>query len=256
MDTYNQFNATRRSIIKLGFLFMSGMLPCIRALGDSAKQADIIHDISLFVSQDGIPSALGRKFLRVRAVNKEQVFDSIIAALNTFPDSLKALSLREKIKTMIQSDFEEERFCTIDGWHFSITECRLAAIKTILERESRLELKNKERSKSGWARNTFVEIKKWGPRHTLLAKPFNVQGDGSSAIWVSTTGCDKHLVLFFGSEKLPTTINDSGLISGRLPGSLANDLLNKPGVYEVLLADEENKYLQHVGFFEVVDGAN
>jgi peptidoglycan/LPS O-acetylase OafA/YrhL len=77
-------------------------------------------------------------------------------------------------------------------------------------------------------------IEAFGPRQVVAGKPFNVQGNGSSAMWVQLpSSANAKSFVVFRSRKLET------VVSGKLlTASVPNELLASPGEVDIYVVDE------------------
>lgn len=78
-----------------------------------------------------------------------------------------------------------------------------------------------------------LQITSWGPQHTRPGKPFNVQKDGTSALWFKVKNATPTMVVTFDGQPLPT----DQATSGSLSALLKPDALKKAGLHEILIVD-------------------
>lgn len=81
-----------------------------------------------------------------------------------------------------------------------------------------------------------IKILGMGPSKVQTGIGFNVQPNGSSAMWVKTENATKDMVIVWGTEKLPTTYNNPNLLTAIVPKAL----YSKPGKFNIYLLDQKN----------------
>lgn len=112
------------------------------------------------------------------------------------------------------------------------TNAHLSSENIRLERECtslRLRLKRAE---------TPLRILDWGPRNVVAGVPFNVQPDGSSAIWVSTAHAPTDTVISLRGVPLKSSANRAGtLVTATVPP----ELVRHPGTLDLVLTSESTE---------------
>jgi len=82
-----------------------------------------------------------------------------------------------------------------------------------------------------------IKILEIGPNKVKAGVGFNVQPNGSSAMWVKTENATKDTVIFWGNTKLATYFQSPNLLTAGVP----NELFSKPGKFTIYLIDQQNK---------------
>ena len=97
-----------------------------------------------------------------------------------------------------------------------------------------------------------VKVEDWGPRETGAGKPFNVQPNGKSALWIKVTGLNASagVKLFVGDALLEDVNVATNLVTASLPAQ--NTLLDKPGDQAVVLVEGATNRKVQVGTFKVL----
>ncbi|HUG44097.1 MAG TPA: hypothetical protein VMN76_07650 [Acidobacteriota bacterium] len=91
-----------------------------------------------YVGGAELPQEIGRFYLRLTAYGRwedtpEILLRKILLSLSAVKHDESA-EMVELLRRRIQLDFTvDERVCSLDGWYLSRTECRLAALKYLLE---------------------------------------------------------------------------------------------------------------------------
>ena len=104
----------------------------------------------------------------------------------------------------------------------------------------------------GAAAAAEVKVEDWGPRETSAGKPFNVQPNGKSALWIKVTGLNTSagVKLFFGDALLEDVHVATNVVTASLPAQ--NTLLDKPGDQAVVLVEGATNRKVQVGTFKVL----
>lgn len=153
------------------------------------------------------------------------------------------------ISQRVADDFAAGRIEDIDGWQLSRTECLLlaaAAAEQGLERATRARL-------SDYAPGEVVEVRRWGPRETLVGEVFNPQGEGRAAFWVDADGPINQAMRLSVDGRALTTYARPGVITASLDAELTRRIISEPGVHEVELLDTARRVSQSLGFLKVLE---
>lgn len=156
--------------------------------------------------------------------------------------------LLEALAEAVRDDFSKGRICRLDGWYLSVTECQVAAIG-FLNRQV-----GSDSLLVGYVPGTLCKIDNWGPRSTPAGKPFNIQSDGSSALWLRTTGAPSDAVVILGRVRLRTTVSDATVTADLVP-QVSDSILSSVGEHSVYLVSAGTRVFQRVGEFEVTPEA-
>lgn len=100
----------------------------------------------------------------------------------------------------------------------------------------------------------FVTVVGWGPSKGKVGKPFNVQPNGSSAIWLKLEGnIGKQYQLYYGSIPMETRLHQSRkLITASLSPEKAAKATATKGNHPIYIVDTKLKEKQLVGFFTLM----
>ena len=92
-------------------------------------------------------------------------------------------------------------------------------------------------------------LKEFGPTQTTRSSPFNVQPDGSSALWIRTENCENSCVLVFADLDIPVTANPEGtLVTAIIP----RKLFDTPGDKTVFIKNKNSEKISEVANFKVL----
>lgn len=91
---------------------------------------------------------------------------------------------------------------------------------------------------------------KYGPEDIFKGRPFNVQPNGESAIWVHSENATSTSVLFLDNIKLDTYVSEDGkLVTACIP----RDFYEKSGKFTLYLLDLQTNVRSNILIFEVKD---
>ena len=156
----------------------------------------------------------------------------------------------------VEQDFAEGRLCRVDGWQLSATECRLAALAFLFQKAGgRIDMPWDDDLGPISELPVVVEasLERWGPRRTAAGKGFNVQADGSSALWFRFASLDPHpYEVYFGASPLRTTVVPRrNLITATVTKGQVRRLTSKPGEIPIHLVNTAQGVKQLMGLFLV-----
>ncbi len=170
-------------------------------------------------------------------------------------------SFRLQINKKIQEDIKQQKWCIIDGWQLTETECMVSAI-AFIEMRSEIGIEKDILNKPKYQNIPFdlpegniSEITAWGPQTTSQGQAFNPQPNGNSALWIKTadlTGAN--YVVFFGKYPTHSTVHASGLITADLLPAEAIEATQATGTTPVFLVDSRKKIKQKIGMFTITKG--
>jgi hypothetical protein len=126
----------RREVLDEGRTELSDLpVEIIRDLGyDRSREESLLE----YVRGAKLPREIGRFYLRFTAYGRwedtpEILLRKILLSLSAVEQKDDA-EIVELLRMRIQLDFTlDERVCYLDGWYLSRTECRLAALKHLLD---------------------------------------------------------------------------------------------------------------------------
>ena len=100
---------------------------------------------------------------------------------------------------------------------------------------------------------TIAEVDRWGPRSGGVSEGFNLQADGSSAIWILFDNIAQHpYEIYFGTSPLKTSVrSEQNLVTASATKLQAEQLTASPGEIAVHLVDLLYGTKQLVGHFRI-----
>jgi len=81
-----------------------------------------------------------------------------------------------------------------------------------------------------------LKISGIGPNVVKVGVGFNLQKDGSSAMWAKTENATKDTVIFWGNSKLKSVFANPNLVTAIVP----KELFSKPGTFKIYVLDQKN----------------
>ena len=128
----------------------------------------------------------------------------------------------------IKEDFLEGDLCVVEGWQLSLTECRLAAFKLLLERDLKVEVAPACRKQPlHWIVSPPV-LSEIVPPGTSVGVPFT-PWRGKSVINVYGTDFEPGARILFGGVALDSSVGSSGWMNAYVP----DDLYAREGTVDV-----------------------
>jgi hypothetical protein len=91
-------------------------------------------------------------------------------------------------------------------------------------------------------------LKEIGPDCTKAGKPFNVQPDGRSAIWLKTENATETTVVMWGWRRLETSFVNANLLTGSV---VPHELYAEAGQYHIYLLDTKTYKTSNILLFTV-----
>ena len=206
-----------------------------------------------YVAANSFSPELGKEYLISQNLAIEDANGFLAATMNRFAaeDDIHA-----SIQRQIATDFAGGDICRLDGWHLSITECRLAAVAHVISRNGGRMEEAPERTGGPLDHLPALdisEVERWGPRSCKVGEPFNVQPSGGSALWFVFLELDRYpdYRIHLGSEAAVTTINaGKRMITARVTPDQLRRITSKEGSIPVHLVDPV-RGKQLIGNFEV-----
>ena len=156
----------------------------------------------------------------------------------------------------VERDFAQGRVCRVDGWQLAATECRLAALAFLFQQAGgRIDAPAAEQDSpiSELPEAAIAQLENWGPRSATVGEGFNVQADGSSALWFVFAEMDpQSYEMYFGASPLRTSILPSrNLITATVTKGQLRQLASKPGEIPIHLVNSAQGSKQLMGRFLV-----
>jgi hypothetical protein len=135
----------------------------------------------------------------------------------------------------------------VDGWRLSYSECLLLAGAARLKGLSEPRIAGA----SALREAEFITVERWGPDRTIEGELFNPQSEGRAGLWLRVDGeVNGAMRLEFDGTELATHF-EPGVITGSLDPAYAQEVIARPGVYELALLDKSRQQRQTVGVFTV-----
>lgn len=161
-----------------------------------------------------------------------------------------------EIAGKVERDFAEGRICRVDGWQLAATECRLAALAFLFQQAGgRIDAPPVEEGSpiSELPEAAIAQLESWGPRSATVGEGFNVQPDGSSALWFRFAEMDpQSYEMYFGANPLRTSVVPSrNLITATVTKGQVRQLTSKTGEIPVYLVNSAQGSKQLMGRFQV-----
>jgi hypothetical protein len=156
-------------------------------------------------------------------------------------------NLVDALHMQVAADFESGRIVDIDGWKISLSECLLlAGAARIQGLTSSTEL-----AKRPYQEQAFMDIELWGPDQTLVGEIFNPIGNGRGGFWLRVASpVNGSMRLLLDGRELATHF-EPGVITASLDPDFMQEVIDEPGVHELVLIDRSRRLQQSVGFLEV-----
>jgi len=219
----------------------------------SHRNRTVLEQVLTFAkSQNWVSHEVGLSYLAQNSADEANEY-TLLRAL-TPAKSDPDVNIHEYLVKRIKSDFSNGELCEIDGWTLSLTECRVAALVTLLKIENQRSSVGKVEEKNQPNKPKNLEITNWGPTNGKAGQAFNKQPNGNSALWIKVSGLDRQgkYKVYFSDSKMKTTIHfEKELITADLTANEAALLLKEPGTHKVSLIDEATGRRFTIGQFKV-----
>ena len=210
-------------------------------------------DLEAFVAAGNFSPDLGAQYLKAQKLPIDAAYTFLSEArMNIISEG----DIHDSVQRQIESDFFRGDICWLNGWHLSLTECRLAAVAFALQ-ESGVHVEKPFFGAEGpldhLADVSIAQVERWGPKSGKAGEPFNLQPGGASAMWFSFLNIDRFsdYQIFFGSQGTVTTVSaDANLITASLTGKQSRRLTSREGVIPIHLVDPV-RGKQLIGYFQV-----
>ena len=143
----------------------------------------------------------------------------------------------------IKEDFSNNELCILGGWQLSRTECRLAALKYLWEREEQTGQVEVASTVPACRKELHrllaspPELSKIVPTQTFVGVSFSVQPNGKSAISVHGSGFNPGAKILFGDTVLRTTFGNSGWMTALVPDTL----ISQEGTVDIAVRNPDGK---------------
>lgn len=217
----------------------------------SSEVNEVIDNISdigrLYLEKKNLSSdsSTRKQLLNLLGFESMESYQSLLSSFN--------VEINEKIKV----DIKKRKWCIVDGWQLTETECMISAIAYI---ETGVEkgIIDKGKYKNipfDMLTGNIAKITAWGPKKTSQGQSFNSQPNGNSALWVKVTGlAGPHYVVYFGKYPTHSTVHASGLITADLLPVEALEATSETGIIPIYLVDTRKFLKQEIGSFTITEG--
>ena len=143
----------------------------------------------------------------------------------------------------VKEDFLEGDLCVVEGWQLSLTECRLAAFKLLLERDPKAEAVPACRKQPlRWIAPPPV-LSEIVPTGTFVGVPFT-PWRGKSVINVHGSDFEIDARILFGGVALDSSVGSSGWMNAYVP----DDLYAREGTVEVTVENPDGAMSNAIEF--------
>lgn len=160
-----------------------------------------------------------------------------------------APSLHEGLRELFRGEYERNEVMDIDGWSLSHSECLLLAAAA---RAQGLTVA-RETASLAYRDQPFIGIERWGPDRTLVGEIFNPVGAGRGGFWLRVQGpVNGSMRLVLGGVELATHF-EPGVITASLEPDYMEQVIARPGAYELVLTDKSRMLRQPVGVLTVLE---
>ena len=161
---------------------------------------------------------------------------------------MDADGLARLLSEAVKEDFSKDELCVLDGWRLSRTECRIAALKLLWERDRVTDDAAMSCRKEA-LRPTAPppQLSEIVPPRTFVGVPFTVQPNGKSVINVYGTGFESGAEILLGGTPLDSSVGRSDWMTAYFPA----DFHAREGVLDVMVRNPDGK-TSNVMRFEVV----
>ena len=88
---------------------------------------------------------------------------------------------------------------------------------------------------AGCQKSSELILKEIGPSNTKAGQAFNVQPDGSAAMWAITNNATENTLIMWGDRKLVTALKSGKIVTALVP----KELYSRPGQYRIYLMDSK-----------------
>ncbi|AKS43167.1 hypothetical protein [Wenzhouxiangella marina] len=153
------------------------------------------------------------------------------------------------VQARMARDFQAGELLDIDGWKLSVSECLLLAGAARLQGLSEPRLTEA----SGFSDAEFIQIERWGPDATIEGEIFNPIGNGRGGFWLRVNGdVNGSMRLELDGVELATHF-ELGVITASLEPEYMDEVIHRPGAYELALLDKSRRLRQTVGVLTVAE---
>jgi len=96
-----------------------------------------------------------------------------------------------------------------------------------------------------------VKVENWGPRETPVAKKFNIQPNGQSAIWVKVKAISKHPKTHILFDEVVISGQDLSIAENGVSFLVRDALIRKTGLFKIAIIEGDTGRKIVVGEFQV-----
>ena len=128
--------------------------------------------------------------------------------------------LTRRLARAIKDDFTEGALCLVDGWELSMTECRIAALKLLWEREQHPGAQLACRKEPLRATAPAPIVSRLLPPGTSVSVPFTVQPNGRSVINIYGSNFQPGAGILLDDLALRASVGHSGWMNAYVPAEI------------------------------------
>ena len=210
-----------------------------------------------------IPCNSGEVFLSTEAGGeRERDIQGLVASLedtlgaNGHPEEgdrpegwldMDADGLARLLSEAVKEDFSKDELCIVDGWQLSRTECRLAALKFLRERDQAAGGAMACRKEPLRPTAPPPQLSEIVPPRTFVGVPFTIQPNGQSVINVYGTGFEPGAEILLGGTPLHSSVGRPDWMNAYVPA----DFYAREGILDIAVRNPDGK-TSNVMKFEVV----
>ena len=148
----------------------------------------------------------------------------------------------------VKEDFLRDDLCIVEGWQLSLTECRLAALKLLLERDPESDASPACRKQPlRWIASPPV-LSEIVPPGTSVGVPFSLWR-GKSVVNVYGADFRPGARILFGGVPLDSAVGSSGWMNAYVP----DDLYAREGIVDVTVRNPDGAVSNAIKF-EIIPG--
>ena len=148
----------------------------------------------------------------------------------------------------VKEDFLRDDLCIVEGWQLSLTECRLAALKLLLERDPESDASPACRKQPlRWIASPPV-LSEIVPPGTSVGVPFSLWR-GKSVVNVYGADFRPGARILFGGVPLDSAVGSSGWMNAYVP----DDLYAREGIVDVTVRNPDGAVSNAIRF-EIIPG--
>ena len=240
-----QFNTTLGgSLVALQLAWLGG---CDRSQVPPALAIDITHPDARAALDAAARDLAGIDFLGPVCDRRLGEDDPLAVLFSRF--DAEGGSVLDALRDRMSRDFGTDDVIEVDGWRLSYSECLLMAGAARLQGLSEPRLAEH----GAFREEQFITIERWGPDRTIEGEIFNPIGNGRGGFWLRVDGeVNGAMRLELDGTELATHFQP-GVITASLEPDYMDQVIARPGAYELALIDKSRQLRQSVGVLTVLE---